>query len=135
MSIVIAGDTSVLRSRHTPPQGEAPAVRTAALQLPAGQLVAPDQLAPIQTCRAGRLAGAMEPLPACDAAAQLSPAETAGYALIVIGLLCLSGLAAGLTLGLLSLDRLNLEVLKRTGTRAEKKWADKVRSACSDMSL
>jgi metal transporter CNNM len=73
---------------------------------------------------------------ACDVVEQaLSAGHATGYALVVIGLLCLSGLAAGLTLGLLSLDCLNLEVLKRTGTRAEKKWADKVRSACSDMSL
>ncbi len=35
-------------------------------------------------------------------------------------------IAAGLTLGLLSLDRLDLEVLKRVGTANEKKWADKV---------
>ena len=56
----------------------------------------------------------------------LTPAQTAGYALIVIALLCLSGMAAGLTLGLLSLDRLDLEVLKRVGTVAEKKWAHKV---------
>jgi metal transporter CNNM len=63
---------------------------------------------------------------ACDVHEALTPAQAAGYALIVVALLCLSGMAAGLTLGLLSLDRLDLEVLKRVGTVAEKKWAHKV---------
>jgi CBS domain containing-hemolysin-like protein len=62
---------------------------------------------------------------ACQGTAA-SPAETAAYALIVIGLLCVSGLMAGLVLGLFSLDRLDLEVIKRVGTASEKKWAEKV---------
>jgi hypothetical protein len=66
---------------------------------------------------------------ACDVHESLTGAQTAGYALIVVALLCLSGMAAGLTLGLLSLDRLDLEVLKRVGSAAERKWSHKVRGA------
>jgi metal transporter CNNM len=62
---------------------------------------------------------------ACEAGT-VSPGETAAYALTVIALLCASGLMAGLVLGLFSLDRLDLEVVKRVGTASDKKWADKV---------
>jgi metal transporter CNNM len=42
---------------------------------------------------------------------------------ISIGLVCMAGLMSGLTLGLMSMDSVELEVLKRTGTDEEKRYA------------
>ena len=42
---------------------------------------------------------------------------------ISAGLVCMAGLMSGLTLGLMSMDSVELEVLKRTGTSEEKRYA------------
>ncbi|MEW5307069.1 MAG: hypothetical protein WDW36_009487 [Sanguina aurantia] len=47
----------------------------------------------------------------------------AGYIVLVIGLVLLSGTMSGLTLGLLSLDMVDMEVLLRSGSVQEKKYA------------
>ncbi|KIZ04445.1 hypothetical protein MNEG_3516 [Monoraphidium neglectum] len=49
-----------------------------------------------------------------------------GYAVTVTFLVLFSGVFSGLTLGLLSLDRLELEVLRRSGTPLEQKRAAKL---------
>jgi hypothetical protein len=56
----------------------------------------------------------------------LSSGETAFYIILCVFLVVLSGIAAGLTLGLLSIDALDLEVAKRTGSPKEKWMASKV---------
>ncbi|CAL5220784.1 g2852 [Coccomyxa viridis] len=48
------------------------------------------------------------------------------YILISIGLVLLAGLMSGLTLGLMSMDAVDLEVLMRSGTPAEKKHAQRI---------
>ncbi|KAA6425546.1 MAG: hypothetical protein FRX49_04443 [Trebouxia sp. A1-2] len=45
------------------------------------------------------------------------------YCAIVAGLVLIAGLMSGLTLGLMSLDGLDLEVLRRSGTALEQKYA------------
>lgn len=45
------------------------------------------------------------------------------FLLFSVALTLLAGLMSGLTLGLMSLDTVELEVLKRSGTRKEKKYA------------
>lgn len=45
------------------------------------------------------------------------------YLCISAGLTCMAGLMSGLTLGLMSLDATQLEVLRRTGTPEEMKYA------------
>eukprot|EP00195_Chlamydomonas_chlamydogama_P007783 CAMPEP_0202891134 /NCGR_PEP_ID=MMETSP1392-20130828/1288_1 /ASSEMBLY_ACC=CAM_ASM_000868 /TAXON_ID=225041 /ORGANISM="Chlamydomonas chlamydogama, Strain SAG 11-48b" /LENGTH=783 /DNA_ID=CAMNT_0049574813 /DNA_START=91 /DNA_END=2442 /DNA_ORIENTATION=- len=45
------------------------------------------------------------------------------YFCVIIGLTCIAGLMSGLTLGLMSLDTMELEVLKRSGTDQEKRYA------------
>ena len=49
----------------------------------------------------------------------LPPHTTAGLAVAVVALVAIAGTMSGLTLGLLSLDRLDLEVMLRTGTPKE----------------
>ncbi|EQC28149.1 hypothetical protein SDRG_14106 [Saprolegnia diclina VS20] len=44
----------------------------------------------------------------------------------VIGLICLAGMMAGLTMGLLSLDKLNLQILELQGSEVEKQRATKL---------
>jgi hypothetical protein len=56
----------------------------------------------------------------------LSSGEVTFYIILCVFLVALSGIAAGLTLGLLSIDALDLEVAKRTGTPKEKWMASKV---------
>jgi metal transporter CNNM len=56
----------------------------------------------------------------------LTPAENLIYALLCVALILMSGIMSGLTLGLMSLDSVEIEVLIRTGTAREKKWAQKV---------
>jgi len=48
------------------------------------------------------------------------------YVLISVFLVALAGLMSGLTLGLLSLDEMSLEVLKRSGTEQEQRYAEKI---------
>eukprot|EP00798_Chlamydomonas_sp_ICE-L_P013276 gene13276-19118_t len=43
-----------------------------------------------------------------------------------IGLVLFAGCMSGLTLGLLSLDKVDLEVLKRSGTPQEQRWANRI---------
>jgi hypothetical protein len=45
------------------------------------------------------------------------------YMCISAGLVCMAGLMSGLTLGLMSMDTVELEVLKKTGTAEEKRYA------------
>ena len=58
--------------------------------------------------------------------APLTPTENLIYALVSVALILMSGTMSGLTLGLMSLDSIEIEVLMRTGTEREKKWAQKV---------
>lgn len=53
----------------------------------------------------------------------LPQATAIGYSFLCTGLVLFSGICSGLTLGLLSLDRVDLEVLKRSGSDLEKKYA------------
>jgi CBS domain containing-hemolysin-like protein len=62
----------------------------------------------------------------CGETQPLTPGENLVYSLVVIALILMSGLMSGLTLGLMSLDSIELEVLMRTGTSAERKWAQRV---------
>lgn len=50
----------------------------------------------------------------------LSSSEKVGYAILCAGLVAFSGICSGLTLGLLSLDHVDLEVLRRSGTPTQK---------------
>ncbi len=51
----------------------------------------------------------------------------AAVVVIIILLLALSGLFSGLTLGLMSLDRLNLQVSEKSGEPNERRWAAAIR--------
>jgi metal transporter CNNM len=62
----------------------------------------------------------------CGDIQPLTPGENLVYSLVVIFLILMSGMMSGLTLGLMSLDSIELEVLMRTGTRSEKRWAQRV---------
>lgn len=57
---------------------------------------------------------------------ELEPRMKAAYALLSVGLVIISGVMSGLVLGFMSLDPLDLEVLKRTGTTQERRWASRV---------
>ncbi|KAK9820015.1 hypothetical protein WJX72_005166 [[Myrmecia] bisecta] len=48
------------------------------------------------------------------------------YAAVASSLVVLAGLMSGLTLGLLSLNSLDLELLKRSGTEQEKRYAERI---------
>lgn len=54
---------------------------------------------------------------------ELTPDQRLLFIGISIGLTVLAGLMSGLTLGLMSLDQVELEVLKRSGSRREQKYA------------
>ncbi len=43
------------------------------------------------------------------------------YLVVIIFLVCGAGMMSGLTLGLLSLDHMEIEVLKRSGTASQKR--------------
>ncbi|KAF8055113.1 CBSDUF3 [Scenedesmus sp. PABB004] len=64
----------------------------------------------------------LEQSPAEHAAA-LGPAATAAFAVAVVVVVAVAGVMSGLTLGLLTLDRLDLEVMLRTGTPQQSKFA------------
>ena len=55
--------------------------------------------------------------------APLTPQQVATYIAASVLLTLMAGLMSGLTLGLLSLDALDLEVLARSGTPAERRHA------------
>eukprot|EP00882_Tetradesmus_deserticola_P011772 GHRQ01012457.1.p1 GENE.GHRQ01012457.1~~GHRQ01012457.1.p1 ORF type:complete len:173 (+),score=53.07 GHRQ01012457.1:1625-2143(+) len=55
--------------------------------------------------------------------ALLSPGVKAGLAVAVVAVVAIAGVMSGLTLGLLSLDRLDLELMMRTGTRRQHTFA------------
>ncbi|KAE8887979.1 hypothetical protein PF005_g11419 [Phytophthora fragariae] len=59
--------------------------------------------------------------PSCD------PASFWMYLCVCLLLVCAAGLMAGLTMGLVSLDMLNVRILEMEGTELEKQWARKVR--------
>ena len=46
--------------------------------------------------------------------------------LFILFLVCLGGLVAGLTIGLMSLDETNLKILMNSGSVSEKKYAEKI---------
>ncbi|PIA52652.1 hypothetical protein AQUCO_01000490v1 [Aquilegia coerulea] len=48
------------------------------------------------------------------------------YVIAIVGLVCFAGLMAGLTLGLMSLDLVDLEVLIKSGRPQDKKYAAKI---------
>lgn len=54
---------------------------------------------------------------------ELTPQQRLLFIGISVGLTVLAGLMSGLTLGLMSLDQVELEVLKRSGSRREQKYA------------
>lgn len=56
----------------------------------------------------------------------LSSSTRVGYGFLCVGLVLFSGCCSGLTLGLLSLDRVDLEVLVRSGSEAQKRYATAV---------
>ncbi|GBF96396.1 hypothetical protein Rsub_09195 [Raphidocelis subcapitata] len=58
-----------------------------------------------------------------DPIAEFGVPATVGLSLGVVATVLVSGLMSGLTLGLLSLDRLDLEVMLRTGTPKERRMA------------
>ena len=62
-----------------------------------------------------------------EAAAQgLSAGGIAGYVIGIAVLICISGVTAGLTLGLMSLDETQLHVLAQSGSPAQKRHATKI---------
>lgn len=54
---------------------------------------------------------------------ELSPSQRAVFIAISFGLVVAAGLMSGLTLGLMSMDLVELEVLKRSGTAVEQTYA------------
>jgi hypothetical protein len=66
--------------------------------------------------------------PACTttAKAPLPVGETIGFAIVVVILVLLSGVFAGLTLGYMSLDETQLQVLMSTGSEVQKARAAKI---------
>lgn len=67
-------------------------------------------------------------VPACTATpkAPLPVGETIGFAIVVVILVLLSGVFAGLTLGYMSLDETQLQVLMSTGSEVQKARAAKI---------
>jgi hypothetical protein len=65
----------------------------------------------------------------------LSPGATVGFSIAAAALVLISGLASGLVLGLLSLDKVDLEVVKRTGTPKQRAAAAKVEKLTADPHL
>jgi metal transporter CNNM len=59
-------------------------------------------------------------MPVVPSEVQLTAAQTAGYAVAVVALVLGAGLASGLTLGLVSLDALDLRVLQASGSPRER---------------
>ncbi|CAO1630946.1 unnamed protein product [Jaminaea pallidilutea] len=62
----------------------------------------------------------------CSEESDLAPGQKAAYAILVPILVVLSGLFAGLTLGYMSLDETQLQVLSTTGTEKQKEYARKI---------
>eukprot|EP00879_Flechtneria_rotunda_P029183 GHRR01031463.1.p1 GENE.GHRR01031463.1~~GHRR01031463.1.p1 ORF type:complete len:339 (+),score=75.40 GHRR01031463.1:449-1465(+) len=56
----------------------------------------------------------------------LTPQQQVAYMIISVGLVTMAGLMSGLTLGLMSMDLVDLEVLKRSGTCTEQKYASAI---------
>jgi hypothetical protein len=56
----------------------------------------------------------------------LTPAEWWTLVGVCVVLVCFAGLVSGLTLGLMSLDAVEMEVLKRSGTESEKRAAARI---------
>ncbi|KAI8803827.1 hypothetical protein BJ742DRAFT_827581 [Cladochytrium replicatum] len=66
---------------------------------------------------------------------ELDPWEYWSVLFAIPVLVILGGIIAGLTIGLLSLDETTLKVLKRSGTPAEKKWAEQLEPIRKDTHL
>lgn len=62
-------------------------------------------------------------LPTHNGEHDLSPSQRVMFMVISVGLVISAGLMSGLTLGLMSMDLVELEVLKRSGTFKEQKYA------------
>ncbi|KAJ9520456.1 hypothetical protein QJQ45_000204 [Haematococcus lacustris] len=71
-------------------------------------------------------------LSATTDAADLTPGQVALYACICLLFVCGSGMAAGLTLGLMSLDKIEMEVLMRSGSAKEQALARRILPLISD---
>lgn len=67
-----------------------------------------------------------------DDDSRLSDAQFVMYLLAVVGLVLMAGLMSGLTLGLMSLDDVDLEVLKRSGTARQRAYAQKISPVLSN---
>lgn len=61
-----------------------------------------------------------------DEVHNLSPSQRAAFLAISVGLVMMAGLMSGLTLGLMSMDLVELEVLKRSGTATEQMYASAI---------
>jgi CBS domain containing-hemolysin-like protein len=57
---------------------------------------------------------------------QLTDQEFLAYLLTAVGLVAMAGLMSGLTLGLMSLDDVDLEVLRRSGNSRQRACADRI---------
>lgn len=67
-----------------------------------------------------------------DDDSRLSDTQFVMYLLAVVGLVLMAGLMSGLTLGLMSLDDVDLEVLKRSGTIRQRAYAKKISPVLSN---
>ena len=63
-----------------------------------------------------------------DDPSSLTDAEYLVYLLSSMGLVVMAGLMSGLTLGLMSLDEVEMEILVKSGKSNERKHAEKIRS-------
>eukprot|EP01117_Protostelium_nocturnum_P003056 TRINITY_DN1399_c0_g1_i1.p1 TRINITY_DN1399_c0_g1~~TRINITY_DN1399_c0_g1_i1.p1 ORF type:complete len:392 (-),score=52.35 TRINITY_DN1399_c0_g1_i1:68-1243(-) len=48
------------------------------------------------------------------------------YSMVSLGLVCTAGLMSGLTIGLMSLDQMNLQILSHSGDATQKKYANRI---------
>ena len=67
-----------------------------------------------------------------DDSSSLTDAEYLIYLLSSMGLVVMAGLMSGLTLGLMSLDDVEMEILITSGKSNERKHAEKIRSIISN---
>ena len=67
-----------------------------------------------------------------DDPSSLTDAEYLVYLLSSMGLVVMAGLMSGLTLGLMSLDEVEMEILVKSGKSNERKHAEKIRSIISN---
>jgi metal transporter CNNM len=65
-------------------------------------------------------------LPTHSGEHDLTPSQRVLFMAISVGLVVVAGLMSGLTLGLMSMDLVELEVLKRSGTATEQKYSSAI---------